>query len=279
MRGSHAHLDELLVHSTAGRDPEDRDFSRHAAGLSKPAPAARAGARAVVPISVTGGVPPPVHGPAAGPGCAGDPVQARGWLAAIPAGSEFIPLPVEPKGGLDEIRNDIEVTKDELNRLETAPVPSDDLGERLRDYVFGMAGPMIGGVGTGQQLWIRWPTHLHATEQNGGYAPGGRADPLALIAWLFRDQMVERLVADVQEAVERTAPLAERPKLIADLRLHLRDLERMEEALIEQAHARGHNHVTRHFDAAVPAVLGIAIKLPEDKEVVAPATRPERKTA
>jgi hypothetical protein len=65
------------------------------------------------------------------------------------------------------------------------------------------------------------------------------------------------------------SPIAERPKLIAELRLHLRELERMEEALIERANARGHNHITRRFDAAVPAVLGIAIKLPKEEEVVA----------
>ena len=126
---------------------------------------------------------------------------------------------------------------------------------------------------------IAWPTYretfrVNAMGQNGPVAGAGSVehpDIMGVLAWLFPDQMKQRLRAEAEaNADDDGLPIAGRAEKIAQLRTKLLAIEREEESLICQAASNG-IEVDRRPDADVCAILEIAPEIP-----VGEATSPEK---
>jgi hypothetical protein len=169
--------------------------------------------------------------------------NAKSWLDSLPAGTVLEPVDVKVDGHtLEGTRAKIKALEAELSALNSAP--SEDIEQRLRAYVEGLAKPRITGVGRGETLKIVFP--------GAGFGPSGphtdRAEALCLIAFLFADRMVEQLMAEIEDmSVDVCEPvlIEQREQLV-------------EEALVAAAIANGED-VQRSPNAPPAAVLGVRI--------------------
>ena len=141
----------------------------------------------------------------------------------------------------------------ELDALKRAPAPSIDIEQRVRDYLRGLA-PKVRGVGVGERLSILFP----GAQAPSGYISEHTADPLALIAALFPDEMLGLVMAEVERMANDPLPLAQRPARIATLERELDELSYVEEALVAVAIAAG-QPVHRSPSAPPAAVLGVRV--------------------
>ena len=82
-------------------------------------------------------------------------------------------------------------------------------------YVAALARPRVSGVAAGQQLRVDWPTK----------------DPIALLAFLLPEQMVDALMKEIERHANTPMPLAERKKRIAELEAEVEALQRRALAL------------------------------------------------
>jgi hypothetical protein len=87
-----------------------------------------------------------------------------------------------------------------------------------------------------------------------------------LLCWLFRDEMLEALLAGLGEGSDEGLSAAERKQRTAELEARIRRLEHEEEALVTQALDAG-LEVHRRPDASGFALLGLT----NEKEVAAEA--------
>jgi hypothetical protein len=115
---------------------------------------------------------------------------------------------------------------------------------------------------SGGQVKVWWPD---VSEYSQG-APVGSAGKL--LAWLFRDRLMEAVLQAFAPAIGDDAddpgiPLGERPGREQVLPAHILKLERDEEALVEQALAAGHD-VRRRADMDPMALLAIGWKEPQE---------------
>lgn len=85
-----------------------------------------------------------------------------------------------------------------------------------------------------------------------------RADPLALMAFLFPAEMEKRLLLQIERETSGTMPLKDRAASIARLEREVEQLAYAEEALIAAALANGED-VQRSPSAPPQAVLGVRI--------------------
>jgi hypothetical protein len=107
-----------------------------------------------------------------------------------------------------------------------------------------------------------------------GYA----AQPFAYLAWLMPDQMVERIVADIQDRQAHLARPAltadERRDKIAELKAQLDTAERRDAYLTATAIDRDILDITFRTDTAVDAFLGVrAHRAPLSHRAIQEASR------
>ncbi|SRR5258707_290538 len=172
---------------------------------------------------------------------------------------ELAPVKVKPRAG-ETIRQAIARTRDEIiaNKqhqrvVSLAPLPRADIKRKAAEYVAGLAAGLATQVGVFQGA-VRVSVSL-------GNAIGGmRPDHiLAMMAWLDADKLVERLEAEIDATPEPALalPEAEKVKRLQELVANLDQLERLDEALVVEAHVQGNEAVIRRPDANPMAVLGV----------------------
>ena len=85
---------------------------------------------------------------------------------------------------------------------------------------------------------------------------GSSVDVMATLAWLFKKQLTEAVVAAVREAGgpdDDAIPTAARPKMLASARSSLLEIERIEEAAIEEIEATGAMFERRPMPTRAPS--------------------------
>jgi hypothetical protein len=137
--------------------------------------------------------------------------------------------------------------------MRRAPAPSEDIKERVRDYVRRLA-PKVRGIGVGERLSIVWPGAQTANQ----YISEHTADALSLVAALFPDRMLALVMGEVERMANDPLPVAQRPPRIAALERELGELHRVEEVLVAAAIAAG-QPVYRSPSAPPAAVLGVRV--------------------
>jgi hypothetical protein len=158
----------------------------------------------------------------------------KGWLDRLPAGSKLEPVALTADGhDLAGVRGRIKAANAEINALKGAPAPSEDIEARVWAYVRGLA-PKVRGVGVGERLSIVWPG---AQSSPGlGYISEHTCDPLALLAALFPDRMLNLVMGEVERMANDPLPVAQRPPRIAALERELDKLHPIDSAARHAAH-------------------------------------------
>lgn len=139
--------------------------------------------------------------------------DCRAWLEALPHDAALEPVTAAKADDdldLQSVRRRIDDATDEIKQLRAVPTPSPDLETRIKGYVAGQARPRVAGIGAGQQLRIDWPNK----------------DPIALLAFLLPEQMVEALVKEAVHITNTPMSPAERAKRIAELEGEIEVLQR-----------------------------------------------------
>lgn len=170
---------------------------------------------------------------------------------------------------VDRLRLKIADVKKQIDITQLAPVPSAENISRVRTIVDNMAAAgrpdifaMVEGNGG-----VRWPTIDAAAEVHavttGGHTSIGRAhlqtiDVTGLMAYLFRDKLIEALEAEVLAMSDdgKALSAADKRKRIEELQAQCLDLEFQEESVIEAAEGVG-IVIPRRDDVDPRAVLGI----------------------
>jgi hypothetical protein len=196
----------------------------------------------------------------------------------IAMGPVFVDVAVDPglrpgepiEVALDRVRNDVAEARGALMRLRAAPLPADEIKRQIAALVDGKAtrgAPRLDI--NGSRVSIGWSDVADYVQ----FAPTGSVSDQ--LCWLFRDDYVRMLTANVDEQVgDRGIALADRPPREMALMRDLLALERIEEALVEIAVEAG-RPVRRRSDADVMAVLQIAWPpMPEEKPAGPPGDPP-----
>ena len=154
-------------------------------------------------------------------------------------------------------RHEIDELTARLAQIDNAPYPASEIKARAVAFVKELAetgAPEIDSLLAGGNE-IRWPSDFHLVGERG--LPLTNAP--ALLAWLFPDAMIKRVVALVEEEAADDAgaiPAKDRPKMKEQIHDALLLANRVEEAAIMEGEARG-VEIDRRGDADVRAVLGI----------------------
>lgn len=195
-----------------------------------------------------------------------------GWLEDNRK-SSFRPAKVVPARGLkpgedwkaaiERQRGLIAQIKAEIHRTRSAPIPSDDVKEKLRQDLAALVEegtPDVSPVFEGGQ--IRWPRTRLLTA-DGSLITGNMPNIHGLLAWLNKDYLLARLDAEVDALADDEKALSHNDRLAKDrdLRKQLLQHEREEEAMIMAA---GENNVLiyRRAYADPRAVLELVDDLP-----------------
>jgi hypothetical protein len=147
------------------------------------------------------------------------------------------------------VRAQLKAAETELAILRAVPTPSRDIKEGLKAYLDGLARPKITGVGAGEKLKIVWPGARETTSGPSEFS----AEVLPLFALLFRDQMLDALLAEVERMSNTPLPPAKRAERMKVLSEEVDRLQRVEEALVAPEGAG------RSPNCAPTAVLGVRV--------------------
>jgi hypothetical protein len=132
---------------------------------------------------------------------------------------------------LADTRSHIAQVKDDLHALHNAPLLADDIRKKVEEFVYGLGSAVqIRGIGPRETLVI-------TTKDGAGWDRD--LTPLQIEALMRPDELVEAFMARIEAMAETPVPPAERPAAIAGLERELETLQRVEEALITAAEARG----------------------------------------
>ena len=99
--------------------------------------------------------------------------------------------------------------------MRAAPTPSRDIKQRLKVYLNELARPKITGISAGEKLRIIWPGARETISGPSEFS----AETLPLFALLFRDQMLDSLLAEVERMSNTPLPAqkrAERMKVLSE---------------------------------------------------------------
>lgn len=177
--------------------------------------------------------------------------NCRTWLEELPAGTVLDQVTTSTDGeSLKDVRAKIKAARDEINKLERAPVPAPDLRMQAERYVAAQASPKVWGIRRGEGLKVQWPGQRDTSDRN--------FDVLALAALIAPEKLVDAIMAKVDEIANYPIPVAQRPARIAVLEAELEALSYTEEALIAAALERGES-VRRSPSALPQAVLGVRV--------------------
>jgi hypothetical protein len=138
--------------------------------------------------------------------------------------------------------------------LRSLPTSSADIKTRVENYVASLGRPQISGIGPDEKLRVIFP--------GAGFDASGpranRADPLALFAMSFPEEMTKALLLEIDRMTGAVVPIKERASRIAALTTEIEQLAYVEEALIADASANG-EPIERAPSAPPQAVLGLRI--------------------
>jgi hypothetical protein len=191
--------------------------------------------------------------------------KIRQFLRELPPGAvvEVAP-PARAKPNKDEtiaaaiarVRLDILSCKQDLAAARNAPLPVAELKKLIAARVLRMAtngSPNLSADGGKLVLWF--------TDPRAGDSRCELNEVARLLAWLDPDRLRKRLEDEVDALGAPENPLTAEQKetRLAELMARMNDLERSEEALVENAQAQGMD-VMRRADASPAAVLGVVVK-------------------
>lgn len=168
---------------------------------------------------------------------------------------------------IPKLRAEIEACRDEMNWLNVAQVPQDELKERAtnscRELAARFDAPrslgMFANPGAGFfELISMFRTNarvvIHGMPNESSVTSANSDDVGPMIACVMGDSLVQRMHAEIDHLDYRPGPpTIERPARLAELKATLRTLEQQEEALICQAEEAG-VCIARRGDAD-PAVI------------------------
>jgi hypothetical protein len=143
--------------------------------------------------------------------------NCKTWLASLPAATVLEPLAAVVEEGLplSEVRDGIRKRQASVSALKRVPVPAADTKAKVQAYVEGLGRPVIGGIGTGETLTVRWPTEWHA-----------------LVAFLQPELLAERVMMAIDRITNTPCSLPERKQRIAKLEDEIEQMMRIEEAIV-----------------------------------------------
>jgi hypothetical protein len=156
-------------------------------------------------------------------------------------------------GAVERVRRELAELTADLHQVRSAPITAADTKRLIRDQVNKLAEhgapsvlPTIEAA-----LPMLWPERKGDGEVSG-------PDALAVLAWLHRDALVAKVEAEVDILADDRQALddATRGFREDELLAQILDIQRTEEALIEQAEAAG-VFIQRRPDADPRAVLGV----------------------
>lgn len=189
---------------------------------------------------------------------------SRFTLAAAPAGRAR----KASEGDISRQREAVAALKAELADVRAAPIPSKEAKKSASDLVLDLAdrgAPKLFDLAAGV-FRIEFPTFRRDVETHGRAgdvivsARGSTnvVDPLALLAWLDPQKMIDALARDIDEIADDSTALDSATRAMREDEIEKKILaaEREEEALVEQALAAGLK-VSRRLDADPRAILGI----------------------
>ncbi|MBD5805342.1 hypothetical protein AZOA_47950 [Azoarcus sp. Aa7] len=159
---------------------------------------------------------------------------------------------------VEKIRAEIARVRDELEWLESARIPRDELKARATERIRAAAERFDGDLALHQMAYpqgSRAELLTVAVPASQGTVKNVELAPL--LSWLMGVDTLIGLVHGRIDAMDYRPgpPLAERPARLAELRTELRALEEREEATIVRAEADG-VLIPRRIDADPEAVLG-----------------------
>jgi hypothetical protein len=143
--------------------------------------------------------------------------DCKSFLEALPSDAVLEPVAaakLDDDLDLQSARQRIADATDEVRQLRAVPTPSPDLEREIKGYVSAFARPRVSGIASGQQLRVDWPTK----------------DPIAVLAFLLPNEMVDALVKEVVRS-GNTPPPDERKKRISELEAEIDALQRRALAL------------------------------------------------
>jgi hypothetical protein len=136
----------------------------------------------------------------------------------------------DPRSALLAVRNEIATIKAEIVALRHAPLPGPEIAAKLTadiDRLAALGAPQM-DFGNGQVKLTFSDDNRFAAPGAALAAPTGSAS--RLVAWLFRDELVAKVTAGVDEIVG--VSLSEREQRSGELQRRLLLLDHREEALV-----------------------------------------------
>jgi hypothetical protein len=198
--------------------------------------------------------------------------RAEKWLGELPSTATLVDMePLEPKLGkgeavidaIERCRRRVRELVADAHRVRSAPVPSAEAKRRIRaeiDRIAAMGEIDVSGAIEGGDV-LRWPVSTHHIPITGaGVGSLVQVDNTAVMAWLFRDQLIARLEAEVDLVADDAAALddTDRAARLAEIASDQLATEREEVALIETA-ARTGLTIAHRADVSIEALLGVHI--------------------
>jgi hypothetical protein len=147
--------------------------------------------------------------------------QCRAWLDSLPADSKLLLVsPAASDFELTALQARLADMRAELSKLQSTPVPADDVADKIHTYFSDLACsgvPVVRGFEAGAQFQVFWPGYGAAGARNlNGY------DTQSANALLMAALLQPQALADaIMRSVESTQPM---PK--AQLEVRCAELER-----------------------------------------------------
>lgn len=163
------------------------------------------------------------------------------------------PVHLPADASLEGVRDEISALSRVVASLIAQPPTKSEVEQRIR-----AGAAALEGEGRPAPLQLRRETFNFADAAQGvRSAFGGKADPLAYMAWLFgADALADRLIADIPDDIEGALPKFEREAKVGQLRGQILHLERQEEAIVLREAEEG-RIVVRRAEAGPNALLGV----------------------
>jgi hypothetical protein len=183
--------------------------------------------------------------------------RVKSWVAQLPNDTVLEEAAVDCNGhDLGTVRAKLVEVSQEISDIESAPLPPVGLHDAVAESVAALAWngrPEIRGSA------VHWPLHDHANRRNLVDFDSHSCNALLMFAWLFPQQLADRIEQAVMQHCTARYPLEGRQQRVAALRVERDQLERVEAALITAALAKG---LDAGYGAAAPAaILGVRVKV------------------
>jgi hypothetical protein len=197
------------------------------------------------------------------------PQRLLEWGAELPANriQPFAgPQPKLPKApdrkAVDQLRAHIVELQAALQRVRTAPFPAAHAKEIIRQHVDHLASRAVPDVL--RVLELGRPPGFAQTQLRPHAASAFPApDGVGLIAWLFRDQLVQKLNTEIDSIADDEDALSPEQRTSQERRIsdEILEIERAEEMTIEALEA-DNIEILRRDNADPRAILSLTLDLP-----------------